>query len=213
MVGDSTYKDYTSEDLLVIISFGEEEIEARNEAFTQFVIRFRKPLLKTCELKCKYFHKDITDAVNIVNNTFLQVLRYQTFNKGKSKCQDIDQAITAWLMGILKAEFFKYYYPKEKFEVTDEHEIIYGVYHGAGYKLIDNKKYIGVQHQKIITALQTLTDKERAVYLTYEEFSPNGEYIPRILRQALTDELGLAGSSLRVYHSRAKQKIKQSFEN
>ncbi len=213
MAVDSTYKDYTSEDLLVVISFGEEEKVARDEAFTQFVLRFRKPLLEACELKCKYSHKDIADAVSIVNNTFLQVLRFQSFNRTKSKYQDIDQSVTAWLMGILKAEYYKYFYPKEKFEITDENEIIYGGYQGDGYKLIDGKKYIGVQHQKIINALQTLTDKERAVYLTYEEFCPNGEYMPRIIRQALTDDLGLVQSSLRVYHIRAKDKIKQILEN
>jgi RNA polymerase sigma factor (sigma-70 family) len=213
MSGDPTYTDYSSEDLLVIISFGEEELVARNAAFTQFVLRFREPLLKACELKCKYFGNDITDAADIVQNIFFQVLKHQTFDKAKSKIKDTEQAVLAWLRGILKAEFFKYYFPKKKFEIEDEIEIIYGAFQGGGYKLIDNKKYLGVQHQSIINALNTLTEKERAVYLTYREFSSIGEYLPRIVRQAMTEELGLTSSSLRVYHLRAKQKINQSLEN
>jgi DNA-directed RNA polymerase specialized sigma24 family protein len=210
---EATYKDYSSEDLLIIISFGEEEIEERNSAFGEFVSRYRENLLNVCEKKCVNFGHDCGDAQIIVKNTFLRVLKYQSFDKSKAKTTNPDNAIFGWLMGILKTEFHKYYYLASTFDTYENTDIIYGAYQGDGYKFIENKKHLGIQNQSLISALKTLTEKERIVFLTYGEFSHDGDYLPRTVRQAMSDELGLASSSLRVYNARAKEKLKILLQN
>jgi DNA-directed RNA polymerase specialized sigma24 family protein len=216
--GTETYKQYTAEDLLVIISMADDDPEEGKNAFTELVVRFREELLRYCITMCNTEANpnkfqvvfDSGDASDIVWNAFHQIKKNaHTFDRKKANTTDIEKAVEAYLKGFVRTEFKKKYFwlPKAKVEYN------YVVDTSLDGILMPTRKVLSEMTAEIGQALSVLTWKEREVFLAYAEFCPNDEYLPREISQALQDKLDLAPSTLRVYRDRARKKILERLNN
>lgn len=211
------YKDYSAEDLLVVLSMGEDDPEEAKLAFMELVARFRDELVRYCMTMCNTEANpskfqvvfDPKDAVDIVWNAFYQIKKSpDKFNRTKANTEDIEKAVEAYLKGIVKTEFKKKYFSVEKIKV----EYDYQVDTSKEGVLMHTRKVLAEMSAEVEEALTYLPMKEREIFLAYAEFCPNDEYLPREISQLLREKLDLAPSTLRVYRERARKKLVERFE-
>lgn len=211
------YKDYGAEDLLVVMSMGDDDPGEAKLAFMELVARFKDELVRYCITMCNTEANpskfqvifDPNDAVDIVWNAFYQIKKSpDTFDKTKANTQNIEKAVEAYLKGIVKTEFKKKYFSVEKIKV----EYDYQVDTSKEGVLMPTRKVLTEMSAEVEEALTYLPMKEREIFLAYAEFCPNDEYLPREISQLLREKLDLAPSTLRVYHERARKKLAERFQ-
>nr|WP_281719614.1 sigma-70 family RNA polymerase sigma factor [Nitrosomonas nitrosa] len=213
-----TYKTYSAEDLLVVISMADDDPKEAQLAFEELVMRFREELVRYCTTMCNTEASpsklqvvfDPGDAVEIVWNAFYQIKKSaDTFDIKKANTPDVERAVEAYLKGFVRTEFKKKYFwiPKAKVEYN------YVIDTSPDGVLMPTRKVLSEMTTEIEQALSILSWKEREVFLAYAEFCPNDEYIPREISQLLQDKLDLAPSTLRVYRDRARKKIQDRLNN
>src|SRR5690606_2402875 len=214
---ENPYKDYNAEDLLVILSMGEDDPEEAKLAFMELVGRFREELVRYCMTMCNTQANpskfqvvfDPKDAVDIVWNAFYQIKKNpDNFDLKKANTNDIEKAVEAYLKGIVKTEFKKKYFSVEKIKV----EYDYQIDTSKEGVLMPTRKILTEMSTEVEEALTYLPMKEREIFLAYAEFCPNGEYLPREISQLLQEKLDVAPSALRVYRDRAKKKLIERFD-
>lgn len=214
---ENPYKDYNAEDLLVILSMGEDDPEEAKLAFMELVGRFREELVRYCMTMCNTQANpskfqvvfDPKDAVDIVWNAFYQIKKNpDNFDLKKANTNDIEKAVEAYLKGIVKTEFKKKYFSVEKIKV----EYDYQIDTSKEGVLMPTRKILTEMSAEVEEALTYLPMKEREIFLAYAEFCPNGEYLPREISQLLQEKLDVAPSTLRVYRDRAKKKLIERFD-
>jgi len=214
---ENPYKDYNAEDLLVILSMGEDDPEEAKLAFMELVGRFREELVRYCMTMCNTQANpskfqvvfDPKDAVDIVWNAFYQIKKNpDNFDLKKANTNDIEKAVEAYLKGIVKTEFKKKYFSVEKIKV----EYDYQIDTSKEGVLMPTRKILTEMSTEVEEALTYLPMKEREIFLAYAEFCPNGEYLPREISQLLQEKLDVAPSTLRVYRDRAKKKLIERFD-
>ena len=100
-------EDYTSEDLLVIMSMQEDDRGEAEAAFSEFHRRFKDFLwafsYKLCE-GMRVNRKQV--AQDIFQNTLLVV--YQKADVFKMKTDNVDEDVKAWLVGISRNQLKQY---------------------------------------------------------------------------------------------------------
>ena len=211
------YKDYSAEDLLVVLSMGEDDPEEAKLAFMELVARFKDELVRYCMTMCNTEANpskfqvvfDPKDSVDIVWNAFYQIKKSpDKFDRTKANTEDIEKAVEAYLKGIVKTEFKKKYFSVEKIKV----EYDYQVDTSKEGVLMHTRKVLTEMSAEVEEALTYLPVKEREIFLAYAEFCPNDEYLPREISQLLREKLDLAPSTLRVYRERARKKLVERFE-
>lgn len=212
-----SYKEYNSEDLLVIISMVKDEPEEAKLAFYELVERHRVELVRYCTSMCNTESSsnknqvifDVGDAKDIVWNAFYQIKKSpENFDLKKANTTNIEKAVEAYLKGIVRTEFKKKYFGEEKIEV----EYNYEVDSSPDGILMPTRNVLSTMSNEVEQALMGLTIKEREIFLAYAEFCPNDEYIPRAISKLLQEKLNVAESTLRVYKKRAKKKIIERLE-
>lgn len=213
---ENPYKDYNAEDLLVILSMGEDDPEEAKLAFMELVGRFKEELVRYCMTMCNTQANpskfqvvfDPSDAVDIVWNAFYQIKKSpDNFDRKKANTDNIEKAVEAYLKGIVKTEFKKKYFSVEKIKV----EYDYQIDTSKGGVLMPTRKVLSEMSAEVEDALTYLPMKEREIFLAYAEFCSNGEYLPREISQLLQEKLDVAPSTLRVYRDRAKKKLAERF--
>ena len=213
----ATYKEYNSEDLLVIISMIKDEPEEAKFAFYELVERHRIELLRYCTSMCNTESSssknkiifDVGDAKDIVWNSFYQIKKYpENFDLKKANTNNIEKAVEAYLKGIVRIEFKKKYFGIEKVEVEYNYEID----NSTDGLLMPTRNVLQSMSKEVEQCLMSLTIKEREIFLAYAEFCPNDEYIPRPISKLLQEKLNVAESTLRVYKKRARNKIIERLE-
>lgn len=214
---ENPYKDYSAEDLLVVLTMGDDDPEEAKLAFMELVARFREELVRYCMTMCNSKANpskfqvvfDPEDAGDIVWNAFYQIKRNpDKFDRSKANTEDIEKAVEAYLKGIVKTEFKKKYFSVEKIKV----EYDYVIDTSKEGVLMPTRKVLEEMSAEVEDALTYLSMKEREIFLAYAEFCANGEYLPREISQLLQEKLDVAPSTLRVYRDRAKKKLADRFE-
>jgi len=213
----TSYKNYTSEELLVVMSFGDFDPDEAQLAFHELVIRFREELIRYCVTMCNSEANpskfqvvfDPGDAVDIVWNAFHQIKKSpENFDLSKANTTNVEKAVEAYLKGIVRTEFKKKYFAVEKVKVEYNYEVDLS----ADGALMPTRKVLAEMTAEVEESLTYLPMKEREVFLAYAEFCPNDEYLPREIAQLLREKLDLAPSTLRVYRERARKKIVERLE-
>ncbi len=216
---DTELETESSEELLVLVSFGKDEEKVAKAAFYKLVVQFREPLLRVAEVKCKGGAKDIGDAKDIVENTFQRMKKYSaSYDTKRATAKNPNKRVLGWLIGILRKEYVKYY-AHSPGEVQAIDEAAYGRSFESArsfpddFKLAGSTKHLKEWHEALYLALASLSNNERIVYLMYLEYVPEDGYIPREVKQMLARDLGLLPDSMNVYKQRAKEKLAKLLKN
>lgn len=216
---DTALETESSEELLVLVSFGKDEEEAAKAAFYKLVIQFRELLLRVTEAKCRGGAKDVGDAKDIVENTFQRMKKYATsYDPKRGKAQDPSKRVLGWLIGIMRKEYVKYYaHSTGEVQAIDEAAYERSL-EGArsfpdDFTLTGSTKHLKEWNEALYLALASLSTNERIVYLIYQEYVPEDGYIPREVKQMLARDLGLLPKSLNVYKQRAQEKLAKLLKN
>lgn len=193
---------YSDEDLLVVISFREKnEVEAK-EAFKIFYDRYKRFLLSLCYKVCQNIEPNGAElAKDVFVNTMMAVYESSnTYNASKSK-------VATWLSCIAKHEML------DLLNILNEKRIGEKQFIPLNEDLAisdteDNIEIETPQKKALDEALQTLSDKERDILLTYMMYQEGNKHLPDEVIQVLCDRYETSSINLRKIKQRALEKVR-----
>jgi RNA polymerase sigma factor, sigma-70 family len=193
-----TYISYSDEDLFVMMSFREENEMEAQAAFRVFYDRYKKLLWNLCHRVCQN-NKELAKDVFI--NTMMAVYQNShTYNVSKSK-------ITTWISNIAKHEML------DLLDVLKEKRIGEKTFVPLEDNLVisDIEENINIETPEkwaLDEALQTLSEKERDVLLTYTMYQDGNKHLPDEVMKFLCDRYGTTSVNLRKIKQRTLEKVK-----
>lgn len=200
-------------DLIEYISWkgqGDAETEeAGKRAFGIFYGRFCKDISQKCEILCRRHGYDSSDALVLVEKTFSKFINFNKFNVAKCKTQDIDLCVKLYLFQIAKFALIDNFrerigirgYDKyNHFELVHEIEEMNAFQNG-----IPNKGKLRDVYELLMHALSGLSEKQKLIYLTYENAGKSKGEQSKHLLSLLSEATGLSKGTIRSYHNRAKE--------
>ncbi len=201
----------TSDDLLVMISFGEEEPESRR-AFAEFHRRFHSyvwGLSYNAALSVdKHNAKQV--AHYITQNTFIDV--HRNANKFSKKTNDPDLDIKMWLGGFIwnkKLQYIEELAKRNKFlDYMDDLEIVDQL-DSKAHTAEPEEEGVPENYQKLLIdrALLELRPDEKEVLLAFFEYQDEGK-IPPDIKAKIAKAYGVKPVSLNQTKKRAYEKVK-----
>lgn len=199
-------------ELIEFISWKDEYPREAEQAFTVFCGRYEKDLLQKSEVYCSKFGYSEVDALLVANCTFARVWKYPSFDMKKSKSKNIDTAILIWLYPILYTQIVLLGKKNTCAEPTQEEDLsivsnvdeLLQIYVGND---LEKKKELKLRLEILENALFGLSEKHRAIYLTYKAYEEVGKNIPRTVSKKLQEQLELTQNTIRVYKMDANQHV------
>ncbi len=195
---------YSDEDLLVVISFREQnEVEAK-EAFKVFYDRYYRFLFSLCYNVCKNIEPNGEDlAKDVFVNTMMAVYKSSnTYDSSKSK-------ITTWLSRIAKREMLDLLNILNEKRIGEKQFIPLNKDLAISDKDTEESIEIETPQKKALDeALQNLSDKERDVLLTYMMYQEGNKHLPDEVIKVLCDRYETSSINLRKIKQRALEKVK-----
>lgn len=193
---------YSDEDLLVMMSFRDENESEAQEAFRLFYDKYKRFLWGLCLKVCLNIESDSTElAKDVFMNTMTAVYESShTYNASKSK-------ITTWISCIAKREML------DLLDILKEKRIGEKTFVPLNENLaISNiEEDIEVdtpQKRALNDALQTLSEKERDILLTYMMYHEGNKHLPDEVTKFLCDRYETTSANLRKIKQRALDKVK-----
>jgi len=194
-----TYISYSDEDLFVIMSFQEESEMEAQKAFRVFYDRYKSFLWNLCYRVCQ---NDEELAKDVFMNTMMAVYQNShTYNASKSK-------ITTWISIIAKHEML------DLLDVLKEKRIGEKTF----VPLDDNLAISDAEEEDISIetpekkaleeALQTLSEKEKDILLTYMMYQDGNKHLPDEVTEFLCDRYATTNVNLRKIKQRTLEKVK-----
>ena len=165
---EQTYISYSDEDLFVMMSFREENEMEAQAAFRIFYDRYKDFLWSLCYKVCQ---NDEELAKDVFMNTMMAVYQNShTYNASKSK-------VTTWMSNIAKHEMF------DLLDVLKEKRIGEKTFVPLDDNLVipdikDDTNIETPEKKALNEALQTLSEKERDVLLTYMMYQDGNKHLP-----------------------------------
>lgn len=200
--------EQTGDMLISIMADKTQSTETIDAAFHTFCAKYDSRLLHLVEVQCTKLGYSAEIAFKAVECTFARVRRYPTFEKVKSKCKDLDNAIIIWLNKIAYTQILKFKNNKECAEVSKDEDL--SVVNNATefYEVQANYKYMtdDAKDEKIAMlnrVLSSMEDKHRIILLTYLAYESLYKTLPRTLLLKLRNQLNLTQNSIRVYKKEA----------
>lgn len=208
------YSTYDDEDLLLILQFREDSPDDAQAAGEQLYRRFNERLLAACIKKLEFNGNDVNDAPDIVFNTWQRLfLKPEKYDQKKaSRGISVKERVFRYIRGILQREYANWFNGRTIPQEEDYHII---------YDLEDESKFTNERLKALRqlefeghVRLSGLSKAERAIFLTYLEYRPEGGKIPRGVREMLANEFGLYGDdSVITYFHRARRKVQEKMGN
>lgn len=209
-------KKTCSLDLLLYISWKDEYPEEAQAAFNEFCLRFDQDLLKHTEIRCGKRKLSETVALDIVQCTFARVWKYPSYNHKKSNAKTIENGIKRWLCGIVFTQMINYSKNGTCHEPDKESDLslIYTLdeFVDASTTDYESRKLIKEKVSIIDSAIDSLSEKHRIIFLTYKLYTHEGNNIPRVVSKKLQEELGLVSASIRKYKEQANKQVANFLE-
>jgi RNA polymerase sigma factor (sigma-70 family) len=189
------------------------ETSLSESAFYAFVFRFESELIKKTEIICDNWGFNTDETTEIVQNVFEKFWKYPNFNLEKKKEQNIDKAVLFYLYGIARNELKNYYNKKNGLLLSPydgSEQIVYEL------PSIENHENYEIEFQSsnirlraIKSALETLSEKHKIIYLTYSSYEYPGKKLPRLLLNKMREELGINQATIRSYKKDVFDKVKE----
>lgn len=189
---------YSDEDLFETMSLRSEDEKEAQAAFRIFYDRYKYFLWSLCYKVCQ---NDKELAKDVFITTMMAVYQNShTYNTSKSK-------VTTWISNIAKHEMFdmldvlKEKRIGEKFFVPLEDNLV----------VLDTKNATNIEtpeKKALNEALQTLSEKERDILLTYMMYQEGNKHLPDEITKLLCERYGTTSVNLRKIKQRTLEKIK-----
>ncbi|MEZ5196422.1 MAG: hypothetical protein R2764_08480 [Bacteroidales bacterium] len=218
MIDWKIYSERDTSELIELIKRRGQDSH-RNEAlaaFHAFCFRFTSALTKESEIICNKNGLNKEDAVEIVQRTFKRFLKYcKNFDITKSSSTNPDTAVLLYLNKIARNVRVDYYNEKLGINISPysgKEAIIYEL--PNEYKLIHSEKITNSpSHSDAVQkALSKLSNKHKAIYLTYSAYQFNGYKMPRKLLAEMREKLDLKQSTIQAYKKETVDKINEYLE-
>lgn len=199
---------YSSAELLTMSSIDPNDLECKS-AFEHFYHRY-KIFVWSVSVKCasnidKNNLKDIAHLLH--QNTFIDVNK----NAGKfvKQSEDEDTDIKKWLSGIVKNKLLQFIDENNK---QKKHLIYEDIQNEPLYfiEIDDNINIESFEKKLLSNALNTLSEKERDIILTWYNFYDGDKIqdIPKDIKQSLSKQYNMLPESLKQTKLRAFKKLK-----
>lgn len=176
----TTMKELDSYELLLYISWKEEDPQMASDALNEFYKRYYKYVYKKIKSRFK-FNQEInnTDRTGYVSDVFLKVWKYASqFDPARFKSGSLDNKIKVWLGKIaenLANDYFEEQIENRTLYVTFSNE-------DKSQKLVPietNEKYIELpltfQEERLDQALKDLPERELDILFTYLSYRNMGD--------------------------------------
>lgn len=189
---------YSDEDLFVMMSFREENETEAQIAFRVFYDRYKRFLWSLCHKVCQNNEELAND---VFMNTMMAVYQNShSYNASKSK-------ITTWISSIAKHEMF------DLLDVLKEKRIGEKTFVPLDDNLVisDVEEDINIEtpeKRALDEALQTLSEKERDILLTYMMYQDGNKHLPDEVMKFLCDRYATTSVNLRKIKQRTLEKVK-----
>lgn len=199
------FKSKSTEELIGAFQAKGGPKTAKDNAFFALVHRFRQDLLNACEVVCTRFGHSPYVAEIIAESTFKAYATKGNFDPKKGKGKTIDDSFRIYLYSIARNELTNYYRLEErkrKGQFYDGTEKIITALPQIDLESLDTAARVRYE------IIQSLTDSQRTVYLTYQAYERIGCNLPKKLRLELRQYLGgVTQGTVRTYKKEATDKI------
>lgn len=194
-------------DLFLAMAMKEEDRQNAEKAFTEFYNRYKNFLFTVIKKACKSWEMYGEELIETVfENTFLTV-----FDKAETflKLDDIpferqEKRMKSWLSQIAKNEMLQllrqYKIDKDKIEYADDLSFIERI-ESETEELISDDILLAEK------ALQTLSERDRNILVTYLMYEDGNKKLPSIEIQKLADMWGVLPDNMRQIKKRSLAKL------
>lgn len=181
----------------------------RNQAFVILTYRFRREVLKKCEIICKRHKYDTSTAEMIAIRTFDSYARKGQFNEAKGKGDTYDESFLLYLLRIAERELINYYREIERAK-KNPYNGTEQIYHELpDIKLVYNPIELAIE----LDVIKNLPSSHRTIFLTYKVHQRQGFKMPRKLLADLRNELGgISQNTVNCYLKEARDEIKRALD-
>lgn len=205
-------KNSTSIELIEYIALKDDFPKEAKEAFEVFCYRFGQELKQKAEIICANWNYNEVVALDIINCTFNKVWKYASFDTTKARVSDVESAILRWLFSIAQSQLVVYHNTRKCFELPSEEElnIVISVDELADRfgTSTEKKKELRKVLEFINSALSTLSEKHKIIFLTYKAYEKDGKRtVPHAVAAKLRENLGLVQSTVKVYKNQAYELV------
>ncbi len=206
-------KELSVEDLLLQISDRASAPDDANEGFKELYWRYSEALTKAMRgvLKSKgIYNPELVETT--VNNVFVEIAQKPlNFSYDKTTHKSEDSAFRGWIYRIAR------------FELADlmKASINYANMHVVGIEdeVIENLVEIEVEEERLSgnrqlldKALSILSERDRAILLTYFDCHAEGKYAPTEVLDTMCEYWGTTRDGARQIKSRSLAKVKKQIE-
>lgn len=198
---------------MVVLQFKEDSPEDAKAAGFELYSRYHEKLIAACIQKLEFDENDIGDAAEIVHNTWWRVKdKPQNYDPVKASGKNPEDKVYRFIRGIMVREYANWFNGRGLPKRDEEYHIIYDLEDESKYT-DDRLRALRQLQVESGWALTSLSDKEKAIFLTYLEYRPEGKKIPSPVKEMLAEEFGLYGDdSVITYYGRAKRKIQKYYD-
>jgi len=194
---------YSDEDLLVLMSFQKEnELEAK-QAFKEFDKKYQQFIWSLC---CNVCRNGVYGGEELAKDVFMQTracIYYSahTYNPSKGK-------IKTWISRIAKNEMYDLLGILKEKRIGEK--VFVPLEEARTISNVDVEDEIEVEtpEKKVIyDALNSLTDKEREILMTYFLYLDGNKHLPDVVLQELIEKYQTTSDNLRMIKKRTLDKI------
>jgi len=206
-------KELSVEDLLLKIADRESDTGGANKAFKELYWRYSKALTEALHgvLKSKGIYNPVF-VESTVNNVFVEISQNPlnfSYDKKTHKSEDI--AFRAWMYKIARYELADLMKESIKFSVGHkvgvEDEIIESL-----VAIEVEQDFLSGNRQLLDKALSTLSERDRAILLTYFDYHVEGKNTPTEVLDVMCEYWGTTRENARQIKKRSLAKVKKCIE-
>lgn len=192
---------YTDADLITLMSFKNENEQEAKAALNVFRKRHSKVLWQACESVCSRFYQSEELRDIVFNNTLLSIYNSNTYDETKG-------SLYLWMFGIAKHELVNALYELNSEEYSLDPLLIPQTF-TALYVSSESDEEIHESYESSILhdAINSLTEREQEVLLTYHMYSDGNKHLPDSVIEKLTEKYNTTPSNLRKIKQRATEKV------
>lgn len=203
----------TIEDLLLRISENENNPEEANEAFKELYWKYSEVLTRAMRgvLKSKgIYNPELVEST--VNNVFVEIFKNPlnfSYNSDNHKAEEI--AFKGWMYRIARNELADLM--KQSIQYSSRH--VAGIDDEITENMVDVQvvpEFLSENRKLLDKALSILSDRDRAILLTYFDFHVDGKYAPSEELDIMCEYWGTTKENARQIKSRSLKKVKEQIE-
>ncbi len=179
----------------------------REKAFLILTYRFRREVLKKCEILCDNYGHNITVAETIAFKTFEAYARKGKFDEAKGQGKSYDDSFLLYLLAIAEHELINYYRETERKKNTP-YDGTEQIYHELP-KTPTNFE-VPIEMEIELNVIKNLSMAHRTIYLTYKVHQRQGFKMPRKLLSKMREQLGLTQNTVNAYLKEVRDEISKA---